>query len=255
VNLPAENERSDWETFPKAPIVEAVVDLRATLPSSVTADALAAIHDRIRGDFPHKESQFEIAAQVAFGGDQPAASSQQKPHGFRFLTEDRKWIFQARLDGFTLSHLEPYTNWENLETRAAKLWADYLAVATPLSVDRIGLRYINRIFIPRDAALSDYFTIEPRLGAGLPQKFREFGVQVALEDTEVPALVLLQQRRDSDWPTRPTETPIVLDIDVFREWRLDPRSDEVWKLLGALRDLKNMMFFNATTEKAKETFR
>lgn len=253
MNHPAKNKSSAWETFPKAPIVEAVVDLRATLPSSITADTLATIHDRIRGDFPHKESQF--AAQVVFSSGSPAASGQQRLHGFRFLTEDRKWIFQARLDGFTVSHLAPYTNWENLKTCATNLWADYLAVATPLSVDRIGLRYINRIFIPLGAPLGEYFAIEPHLGPGLPQNLLGFGVQVALEDTEVPAVVLLQQRRDADVPTRPTEAPIVLDVDVFREWRLDPKSDEVWKLLGALRDLKNKMFFNATTEKAKEMFR
>jgi uncharacterized protein (TIGR04255 family) len=252
---PTKKESSGWETFPNAPIVEAVVDLRATLPSGVTADTLAAIHDRIRADFPHRESQFEIAAQVVFSGGSPAASGQQRPHGFRFLTEDRKWIFQARLDGFTVSHLTPYTNWENLRNRATNLWAEYLAVATPLSVERIGLRYINRIFIPLGAPLSEYFTMEPHLGPGLPQNLLGFGVQVALEDSEVPAIVLLQQRRDADLPTRPTEAPVVLDIDVFREWRLDPRSDEVWNLLDALRDLKNKMFFNATTEKAKEMFR
>lgn len=252
---PPKNNSSNWETFPNAPIVEAVVDLRATLPSSVTADTLAALHDRIRGDFPHRELQFELAARVVFDGGSPAASGQQRPHGFRFLTDDRKWIFQARLDGFTVSHLAPYTNWENLRTCATGLWEHYLAVASPLSVERIGLRYINRIFIPLGAGLSEYFAIEPHLGPGLPQHLLGFGVQVALEDPDVPAVVLLQQRRDADSPTRPAEMPIVLDIDVFREWRLDPRSGEVWKLLDALRDLKNKMFFNATTEKAKEMFR
>lgn len=144
---PTNNDSSAWETFPRAPIVEAVVDLRAALPSSVTMETLGALHDRIRGDFPHRETQVELAATVVFAGGAPAASGQQRPHGFRFLTEDRKWIFQARLDGFTVSHLAPYTNWKNLKTRAAALWEHYLAVANPLTVERVGLRYINRIFI------------------------------------------------------------------------------------------------------------
>ncbi|HTA88939.1 MAG TPA: TIGR04255 family protein [Polyangiaceae bacterium] len=252
---PANDDSSEWETFPHAPIVEAVVDLRASLPSSVTADTLATLHDRIRGDFPHRETQVELAATVVFAGGAPAASGQQRPHGFRFLTEDRKWIFQARLDGFTVSHLAPYTDWKNLRICAAGLWEHYLAVANPLAVERVGLRYINRIFIPLGASLSDYFELEPRLGPDLPQNLAWFGVQVAMEDPDVPAVVVIQQRRDADSPAHPSQAPIVLDIDVFREWRLDPRSDEVWSLLDSLRNLKNKMFFNATTAKAKEMFR
>lgn len=252
---PTNIDSSAWETFPRAPIVEAVVDLRAALPSSVTIETLAALHDRIRGDFPHRETQVELAATVVFDGGVPAASGQQRPHGFRFITEDRKWIFQARLDGFTVNHLAPYTNWQALKIRAAGLWEHYLAVANPLAVERVGLRYINRIFIPLGSSLSDYFELEPRLGTGLPQNLPWFGMQVAIEDADVPAVVLLQQRRDADSPGHPGQAPIVLDIDVFREWRIDPRSLEVWSLLDALRNLKNKMFFNATTEKTKDMFR
>jgi uncharacterized protein (TIGR04255 family) len=228
--------------------------LRAVLPSSVTSDGLGALHDRIRGAFPHQEKQVEFAASVVFSAGAPAASGEQRPNGFRFLTQDRTWIFQARLYGFTVSHLAPYTDWTALRARAAALWEHYVAVANPLAVERIGLRYINRISIPLGATLSEYFNVEPHLGDSLPQNLQWFALQVAMEDPKIPAVVLLQQRPEPD-SSGSGEVPIVLDIDVFREWRLDPRSDEVWSLLDAFRHLKNRIFFGATTEKTREMFR
>ena len=48
---------------------------------------------------------------------------------------------------------------------------------------------------------------------------------------------------------------LVFDIDAFREVNLDPDADAVWRSLDALRHLKNDIFFNSLTEKAKDLFK
>lgn len=67
-----------WEVFPKAPIVEAILDLRTALPSDVSADGLRAFHDGIRDAFPNKEEQFEIAAQMVLSPGPASAVIQQR---------------------------------------------------------------------------------------------------------------------------------------------------------------------------------
>jgi uncharacterized protein (TIGR04255 family) len=244
-----------WEVFPKAPIVEAVVDLRAALPSQVSIETLAAFHDRIREDFPHREVQVEYAAQVRISADASTATGRQRQTGFRFSSDDRHWAVQARLDGFTLNYFAPYASWSTLRQRAATLWAHYLEVARPVAVERTGLRYVNRVHVPIGANLSDYFEIEPRLGSRLPQTMAWFNVQVAIEVPDLPAMVLIQQRRGEDSAEHPGQAAVFLDIDTFTVSRLDPNSDQIWQVLDQLRDLKNQVFFNAITEKTKEAFR
>ena len=53
----------------------------------------------------------------------------------------------------------------------------------------------------------------------------------------------------------PNAIPLILDIDVFREVILDPRSDQVWDDFEVLRSHKNEIFFNSITPKAQELFR
>jgi uncharacterized protein (TIGR04255 family) len=49
--------------------------------------------------------------------------------------------------------------------------------------------------------------------------------------------------------------PLVFDIDVFRLISLDPNSEEIWNIMGILRNFKNDIFFKSLTEKAKELFK
>ena len=99
--------------YPKAPITEALIDIRARLPESVRLSDLEALHEMIREDYPEKldrnlaEGRFEVGTHVS-------ASARQRRLGFLFKSADEKQVFQARLDGFTMSRLAPYERWEDL---------------------------------------------------------------------------------------------------------------------------------------------
>lgn len=46
--------------------------------------------------------------------------------------------------------LRPYSNWEDFSTAAFNYLEKYIALAKPLLITRIGLRYINRVDLPSE---------------------------------------------------------------------------------------------------------
>ena len=70
-------------------------------------------------------------------------SSAGGPDGYLFTSVDGRQVVQARLDGFTFSRLKPYDKWESLRDEARELWQHYVQIASPETVTRVALRYIN----------------------------------------------------------------------------------------------------------------
>lgn len=240
-----------WETFQNAPIVEAVLDLRVRLPEDARVEALSGILSSHDG-YPRSEPLSWSKVGVQFARGLVSTNHEQHVTGTRYLSEDKSRVVQARLDGFTVNHLKPYETWDALLGEAQLWWPRYVEVAHPLEITRVALRYINRILIPKNAKPSDYFHLEPRLGRDLPQVLSRFNMQLGFEDPQRRGTVLINYAMQ---PAEGDEVPVVLDIDVFRPTRCATGSEEPWRALHEMRDLKNEIFFAAITEKAKENFR
>lgn len=93
-----------------------------------------------------------------------------------------------------------------------KSFAAYRAVATPKSIHRLGLRYVNVIEISsQNLTLDDYFEFAPSTGPHLPAITGPFllGVQFPFENARDVAKVQLSSLAGIEAST----TSILLDID------------------------------------------
>ncbi len=68
-----------------------------------------------------------------------------------YVSEDEVKLVQFRLDGFTFNRSKPYTSWEQVFPEAFGLWKEYVSLAAPEFVNRIAVRYINRLDLPSTA--------------------------------------------------------------------------------------------------------
>lgn len=244
------------ETFAKAPLTEALVDIRVQLPDTVTLETLETLHDRIQRDYPKKNARRKWQGQVQFkeNGEPIATSKDLGVDGYFFTSEDHKQVVQFRLDGFTFSRLRPYQQWSHLRDEAKRLWEVYNLQVSPIAVERLAVRYINSIEIPsKKFDLEDYFTTPPDIPEGLACLMEQFFSRMLIHFPEkgTKAFVTQTISETSD----PLVTPIILDIDAFVESSFKPNSEAIWSALETLRDLKNQIFFSSVTEKAKELFR
>jgi uncharacterized protein (TIGR04255 family) len=239
----------------RAPITEALLDLRAVLARDFDVKGLEDIHDAIRDLYPKKDErrvgEFEL---IVNPGEDPKALPKRKGiHGYFFKSADDKRIVQCMRDGFTLNWLKPYESWEGLRDEAKKLWSIYCQSARPTSVTRIALRYINRLDIPlplRD--FSDFLTAPPSVPAALPQGVISFLSRVVTHDPSTSANAVITQAMEA--LVTPEVAPIVLDIDVYREVALAAESNDIWAIFEQLRQLKNKVFFESVTENTLELF-
>ena len=78
-------------------------------------------------------------------------------------------------EGFTLSRLFPYENWEKFHNEAIRLWRVYSQLAKPVEVLRLGLRYVNRIpVVAERTLLEDVLQVAPQPPRGLELPFDTF---------------------------------------------------------------------------------
>lgn len=242
--------------FPKlnrAPIVEGLIDLRLRPQQPITLEQLSQIDAQIITEYPSKKDIRAIQAAIQIGAEagQHIISSEQVI-GYRYESKENSFVFQARIDGFTVSRLAPYSNWEELLDETKRLWNIYSALVNNATIVRIAIRYINKINFPGPAVdFDEYLTAGPKIPKDLPQGLMEFLTRTVVPFDDHKALAVLTQAYE---PTQPSSSylPVILDIDVFHEGAYDSQEGEFWQILEDLHDLKNKIFFSSITEKTLE---
>ena len=244
------------EVFPKAPITEALIDIKVQLPGTVSLTDLENLHTSIKDEYPDKKTRnrWEGALELR-AGKEPLSTGQFQIDGYFFSTSDGKQVVQYRLDGFTFSRLHPYSRWEDVYREAARLWDIYKTGTKPLLATRLAARYINSIEIPsKSFDYDDYFTAAPKIPRGLPQILQHFFTRLVIPFPEQGVVAIIIQTPSDKQD--PVNTAILLDIDVFAEvMNLSAEDARIHEIFGNLRKIKNDIFFNSITEKTKELFR
>lgn len=238
--------------YANSPITEAIIDLRVNPLSRITIADLEKVQDGHETDYPGRQDRSFISGQMEVGRKVSASATSERI-GYVFKSKDHKQIFQARLDGFTMSRLAPYDCWETFRNEARKLWNTYRTIALPERILRVAVRYINRIEIPlpiRD--FKDYLRTVPEVSLDLPQGLAGYFLRLEIPMDDVNCVCLLNEAIIE--PTSPESVSVALDIDVFRTENVPSSEEEIWDFIEALRTQKNKIFEACITDKARELF-
>lgn len=233
----------------KAPIREAVLDIRVPLQESLPPDTLRTALDAAGGFGDIQElKQGSLTIQLSPEGvpQSPVAGSVV---GVRGVTDDGLWIVQYRQDGMTLSRLAPYSDWPEMSRKARPLAEGFLRVAGPSHVERLALRYINHFHLP-DRDPSDYFVALPSFPDSLPLLAESFLSRVTARHRDHGLSAHVTHARLDD--LAPDGAGFILDIDAFVATRIPPDVDQFWETFDRLKTLKNKIFFELITERTAE---
>lgn len=161
----------------------------------MTLDSLRTACDEMAADFPSREELRTFTGQFSFSPESGPSFSAQAPApiGLRLRSADQKWAARFRLDGITLSRLQPYTSWQDLNRRARELWAKYSTVAMPLKIVRVASRFINRIPLPPGESFEKTFTTTFSIAASLPQAVAGFLLRVVIPFENEQSLAIVTQ--------------------------------------------------------------
>ncbi len=252
------NVEEPFPHLPRAPIVEAVIDVQARATISwEEATVRPFVERKLAGyrflDF-QREFQHEFKLEPGKSADQVLRDLGLK--GVRFRSSDEKHIAQFNRDGLILSRLEPYENWAQLVAEGQRGWSVFRELALPAEINRIGLRFINRIKLPSgDLVFDKYIKPSPEHPVGLDLPFYGFMHQDTLAVPETPYVVRVIRTIQPPAGLPGSGAALILDIDVFTVPGFSPSEDDLVNYLSEMRWLKNKAFFGSVTETALETFR
>jgi len=239
--------------YEKAPITEALIDIRVELSSELRFEDLGAFRKHVGSDYPREETRNLSQALLQFGPS-VQASAQQQPWGFMFRNENNTQVVQVRLDGFTFSRLEPYENFEHLRDEAGRLWDIYRELVRPKRVARIAVRYINQLNLPGTRVEpEDYLKTFPHLSEDLPRDLRDFGpflMSLRVPQPDLNGLLVINEAGTP--PKKPETVSIILDLDLSIESPAIGSEEEMWALFQKLRERKNLYFEACITDKTRE---
>jgi uncharacterized protein (TIGR04255 family) len=237
-----------------APITEAIVDFRASLPADFKAEAFAQARDQLRESYPVVEEQRVFRAKFAFKEGKPAHPDTESIglQGYFFKSHDGRNIAQFRVDGFTYNRLAPYTSWGQILPEALRLWELYVTMAKPEGLSRLALRYINHIKVPAKGDLSKYLLVLPTYFPGAPRYLASFLVRTSSHDPETGYLANVTETLERSPDA--ADAVVILDIDVYTVRGLELGSDPLRVILQELRTIKNNIFFGSITEELAKTY-
>lgn len=246
------NEGRRYPHLSRAPILEALIDLRVEARAGMVVDELNPMHDALGGPAQYPEVIPRREGRVTFGASLNMA---EQAVGFIYRAADQQRVIQAQLGGFSFSKLPPYHDWDDLVAGARAAWNVYAAVARPVRVTRIAVRTINRMPLPMPVGdLREWLRTIPDLPATVPQVVSELFTRLVLPMPDGQTRAILTQAVEP-LPPEGTHCVVIFDIDVFREGDFPAAGEAVWEGLQQLRGLKNTFFFECLTPRALELFR
>ncbi len=247
---------SEIEHLDNAPIVEALLDIHVKLPKKTKSSDLEAVQSSLKSGFPLKQLRKTWQSETMLRPDAaPLTKTSEASDSIQFLSADQKQVIQARLESYSYSRLQPYTDWEDFSETAKAGWKAYCKILRPESIDRIALRYINRLPLPLPFSdLSDYVRTGPRLSPDLPLSLKAFFFRVVTHEADAKATVIVTETIEEPKGTS-LHIPLIFDIDVFRVGSFPKDPEKLWELFPPLRDIKNRVFFSSLTPAAKDLFR
>ena len=232
----------------RPPIVEALVDLRASVPGD--PKMFKALADALKDEFPTRQDRRDIKAkmEVKDGKLVPSDVHSQVFGGVRIANADQTIYVQFRPDGFTLNNMKIYVGGDQLIEKSLTLWELLVERTKPEIVSRVALRYINRLELPliEGAEFNRYLTSPPELPEGGPQLISEFLSRIVGHDEQrqATAVVIQQLKKQQAGPP----ITITVDVNVFQTGDFPVDSTALREVLDSLRMLKNETFFSLLTD-------
>jgi uncharacterized protein (TIGR04255 family) len=223
----------------KAPIVEAIIAFALEKPLTESDAVFEKFYAIIRSDYPTRDP-VKVAHLTV---NEQGSSGDTQIVGARFASADGKRVCLIDRSNFICSRLAPYETWESLKSEFERLWRIYSPMCNG-RIARVGVRYINKIFLPEGKDMSLTVRTRPEIAEGLPQTMFNFFVRLGVKIPDPQGDLMITE---TQLPTeRPGFVTAVLDHDL--QFPINPESTDVWLLLDKARELKNDYFFASVSE-------
>jgi uncharacterized protein (TIGR04255 family) len=247
------------EPFPHlaaAPIVEAVIHWRARAGNWPDVRQLRQALTERFPDYPEYRRQHLLEEEGEINADGSATQVVRTTwHGFRLVSNDKLHVVQFTRDGIVFSRLTPYEHWDAFVAEGWRFWRAFMELTAPPEVQRLGVRFINRIALAKPDDVEHYLTSPPEclkvIGlptAGFLYQSRHSVPGHAFEVTVVRTV-------QPPGPPEHDEFGMIIDIDAGTTQALSCDDATLGEQLSFMHWLKNKVFFSLLLPDVIERFK
>ena len=154
------------EKLKNPPLIEAACDFRWVETSPWDWTIPGQLFERIREDFPVRS---ELGFEQPHQADDQGVNIVQTvavPLLVQLSRQDGSAMVQIGQRLLSVNCLKPYPTWDSFKSLITRIYREYSTVADATALDRVGLRYINRIDVPEGN-----FQVEDYLSMGCPSQW------------------------------------------------------------------------------------
>jgi uncharacterized protein (TIGR04255 family) len=246
------------ESFPhldRAPAVEAVIHWRARIGHAWERPEIQGRLAEELKEYPQSAPQRILEFQALVAPDRlPLPSQRNHFQGLRFTSADGLQIAQFLRDGLIYSRLKPYTDWIAFSTEALRLWQLFVQLGVPAEIERLGVRYINRVELEKPEEFRDLLTNPPNCLEPLGFPLTEFLYQSTHDVPNHPFKINVVRAIQAPDAASGAQQNLIVDIDVVTTRPLECAAEVVRDHLTKMRWLKNKAFFDLFSQRARERF-
>jgi uncharacterized protein (TIGR04255 family) len=247
------------QRYRKPPITEAVIELR--FAEAASDRDLEEANRAFRSDYAREDrvanvEEIEVNMKSEYPGGPPKPNFGSKVQvGYKRSNPDSTEILLFYPRSIVISQLAPYPGWEAFLGRFNRDFAKAKAKLGFRSMNRLGVRFINRLDVPMRADGLVYEEEYVSLRIAAPDMLGPFlasALQAKFQATDIGCTINLNAGI-LDSPLA-GHISILLDIDVSRERNVPSKDDEMLDLLDKIRVRKNEVFEACVTDKARALF-
>jgi len=208
------------------------------------------IFEKIRDLFPLREQRIVQEIILGANGLQHQIRTAER---ILFFSEDKKTFVQLGPRLLAVNSLKPYPGWAGFKPKIEKAFEALRDTLELKGLERIGLRYINRIEIPSERVqLDKYFRFYLAYGVELPRDMVDFIASADFLYADGRDRCRVQLRSASE--SNPVTSVFILDIDYFlvRERGVEVKAAMDWVEEAHTR--VEEVFESCITESLRELF-
>ena len=241
------------ETYPNSPITEAVCEFRFSPGPNWDLTIPGLIYGKVREDFPGKGKRVmqELSLTQTTEGIEQKVQRQERAV---FRSEDEKATIQVGDNLVAVSLFRPYTKWDEFRSRIQSAFEALRETIDVEGLERIGLRYINRIEIPfRKFELENYLEYRPYLGDKLTRPMVELNLGTRFEfvdGRDTCRILLASAASDSE-----NASTFILDLDYFLAKPQTVDLDDAMNWVEQAHTTVEELFEGCITEQLRDIFR
>ncbi len=137
----------DHPTYENPTIVEAICEIHFSLGTGVAwnPSLYSALFRRIQDQFPVFQPVATPSVQMVIGTQGAPTTAFTIPQLIRYQSTAGNVLLQLSETTFAVNFLPEYPGWEKVVDRLSYGWRMAFEVIEPAQINRMGLRYINRI--------------------------------------------------------------------------------------------------------------